>query len=108
MFYKSRRGAMPWKGEGVVAAARSYADHWDLEVYVPFESIREFPGARIPNQCAVNLTWVGNATRMQYGEGKSPRGYFSRLFTKFNWWNNHTAAFGTFRGITSSVPLLPS
>ena len=96
MFYKSRRGAIPgWKGEGVVAAAKSYEDRWELEVYVPFEALREFPGARIPNQGAVNLKWIGNATRMQYGEGKDPRGYFSRLFTKFNWWNNHTAAFGT-------------
>ena len=97
MCYKSRRGAMDWKGEGVVAAAKSYADHWDMEVYVPFESIKGFPGARIPNQGAVNLFWVGNATRMRYGAVKDPRGYFSRLFTKFNWWNNHTAAFGTFQ-----------
>ena len=96
MFYKSRRGSIPgWKGEGIVAAAKSYADRWELEVYVPFDALREFPGARIPNQGAVNLKWIGNATRMQYGEGKDPRGYFSRLFTKFNWWNNHTAAFGT-------------
>ena len=98
MFYKSRRGAMPWKGEGVIAAAKSYGDRWEMEVYVPFESVRGFPGARIPNQGAVNLTWIGNATRMQYGEvPDKQRGYFSRLFTKFNWWNNHTAAFGTFQ-----------
>ena len=96
-FHKSRRGAMPWNGEGVVAAVKSYADRWEMEVYVPFDSIREFPGARIPNLAAVNLKWVGNATRMRYGEGTTPRGYFSRLFTKFNWWNNHTAAFGTFQ-----------
>ena len=96
-FYKSRRGSMPWTGEGVVAAAKSYDDRWEMEVYIPFDSIRGFPGARIPNQGAVNLKWVGNATRMRYGEGTTKRGYFSRLFTKFNWWNNHTAAFGTFQ-----------
>lgn len=96
MFYTSRRGAMEWHGEGVETAVSEGPDHWSAEIFVPFSSIREFPGARIPNMGAVNLYWIGNSTRMRYGAVQDPRGYFSRLFTKFNWWNNHAAAFGRF------------
>ena len=96
-FYRSGRGAGDWIREGVQVAVHEGKDYWSVEVYIPFEALKNFPGARLPNLGAVNLYWLGNTTRMQNGgcvKGLWRDCYFSRLYTKFHWFNNHAAAFG--------------
>ena len=98
-FYRSGRGAGDWIRDGVQVAVHMDKDFWSAEVYIPFEALKNFPGARLPDLGAVNLYWVGNTTRMQFGgcvgdDYSKKTGYFSRLFTKFHHFNNHAPAFG--------------
>ena len=85
-----------WEMPGLETAVSADADGWNAEVHIPFDAVKDFPGAQIPTTAAGSNFWIGNVCRMRIGPraDKKKPWEIHRLFTRFSKWNKDPAAFG--------------
>ena len=80
-------------------------DYWTAELYVPYTYFATYPNAQIPTTSAGGRCWTGNISRWRIGAAGLPKAErpegekveMQRLWTRGNWWNNDSAAFGLFK-----------
>ncbi len=93
-----------WKAKDVKIAIASGEKGWSMEVYVPYDALKNFPGVQLPTTSANGVVWLGNMIRWRVGDMKLPKeqrvegscNEMSRLNTRFNIWNRDPAAFSKF------------
>ena len=92
-------GKNDWKDARIRHAVAEGPDFWSVELYVPFDAVKDFPGAQIPTTAAGDRFWIGNVSRMRFGPPKAENRPYEvhRLFTRFSKWNKDPAAFGKFK-----------
>ena len=92
-----------WEPKNIQVEICPYADKgcWTMEVYVPYSDLKEFEHGQFPTTSANGVVWTGNMVRWRVGDMKQPketrvpgsRNDWSRLNTRYNFWNKDQAAF---------------
>ena len=98
-------GAVKWNGEGVKSAVHIDKGWWSAEVFVPFDSLRVYPSAQLPNTSANGLCWTGNINRWRVGDAYTKKTKeeqemctsHQRLNTRFSPYNRDPSAFSTWK-----------
>ena len=102
-FYSDDLG---WKGEGVRSAIFFREERWSAEIFLPFSSLKTFPGAQMPSGTSSDgKFWIGNFCRSRIWDKNLKKGEWiessvretSRLHTRYSQWNKDPAAFGKLR-----------
>ena len=78
-----------WRPKGVRHATHFGSGFWSLEIFIPFDDLKGFPGAQMPSgTSAEGKFWIGNVMRHRRSRE------FSRRYTRYSVWSKDPAAFG--------------
>lgn len=92
-----------WLGKGVKAAIHFGKGEWSMEIYIPFSSIKDLPGAQYPEgTSSAGKFWLGNFCRARVWDIRLPKEErrpgtkreSTRRYTRYSIWNKDPAAFG--------------
>ncbi len=80
---------IPWQPKGIRHATHFGSGFWSLEIFIPFDDLKGFPGAQMPSgTSAEGKFWLGNVMRHRRSRE------FSRRYTRYSVWSKDPAAFG--------------